>query len=513
MNILMIYADEFRADVLDEQVTPNLHELASRSVSFGCCHTPCPICVPSRAALATGRYPRSNGCLDNAMPALPGESARSLYRRFAEAGWTVENVGKYALPWPLAESGFSYHEDRDDGVSPFGPVDRELRRAASMRRLDGDLPIVISGEYPLPPEQCKTALVVDLAIDRLRAHARDDRVFLRVALNQPHTPYAAPGPYARAFDPEDVALPSSWCDDPRSKPTLVQLFYANRRYRELTEDDYRCCRASYLGLVQYIDAELGRLQNAAAECWGTDNTIIVFTSDHGTCLGEHGWIEKWAQLWDETCRVPLLLSIPGTEPARCAALVSQMDLMPTLCELCGIAPPDEVHARSLAPLLTSPDKPFRDALFSETFIPGLMTEPACAVRTERWKLTDYPRMADVELRLPVDHPRNMHPMFDPENLVEGELYDLQADPEERANLIASPEHADAREQLRALLDDWRASCEPAVAWEDYTPPYGFRWSQQRLVEGSSLRDLATVWGGQRVAPRRRGEPRVTKGDR
>jgi hypothetical protein len=132
-----------------------------------------------------------------------------------------------------------------------------------------------------------------------------------------------------------------------------------------------------------------------------------------------------------------------------------------------------------------------------------MSDPACSVRTDEWKLTEYPRMADVESRLPVDHPRRMHPMFDPANIVEGELYDLQADPGEATNLLGTEGRSDVEERLCARLDEWKRDCEPSVDWDALRPPAGFVWSQQRFIEGATAQRIASVWPGRTVTSRRR----------
>lgn len=497
-NILMIYCDELRADVFGHAghpriQTPHLDELAASGFTFDRCYVPCPICMPSRSALATGRYPRSNGCLDNATPSLPDEPRRSLYRLIQEAGWRTENVGKYHLAWPISESGFEYHEPVHSPFGPFGPDDRSLRKRARFRRLEGDLPIIVWGTSPLSPENSYAALTVDAGLRRLREHGHDRPLFLRVAINMPHTPYAPPEPYAGWYDPAEEPLPRSYGDGIESKPTLVQLLYASRRYADLTEDDIRRSRCSYYGLVSYIDHEVGRLLGGLSDCGMRGDTIIVFTSDHGSCVGEHGWIEKWGHLWEETCRVPLTIAGPGVPPGRSEALVEQIDLMPTILDLVGVGTPPEVQGRSLRPLLEEPHGAFRDAVFAETFIPALMSRPAVSVRTARWKRTHYPCMADVEMRLPSDHPRRHDAMFDPENLVEGELYDLANDPSETRNLWLSDASSESCAELDRLLAEWEESCEPSIDWTRLIPPKGFQWSQQRLLEGPTLRNISQVW--------------------
>lgn len=497
----MIYCDELRADVFSGLGhptirTPNLDRLAARSVVFSRAYCTAPVCMASRTSLAAGRYPRQTGCMDNSMPAIEGEERYSFFRRFAEAGWRTENVGKYHQAWPAERSGFSFQSRQHDGFGPFGhaPAGSDPREVWSrIRRLDGELPIVIWGESPIPPDRTEVALTVDVALTRLASMGADEPFFLRVASGMPHTPYVAPAPFSRMYDPKQVPLPASWADGIESKPTLVQLIYHGRRYAEVTEEDVRRCRASYWGLVSHIDDQIGRLLAALEDSGHAEDTAIVLTSDHGTCLGEHGWIEKWAQLWEETCHVPLWICAPGVAPARSDALVQQFDIGPTLLELCGVDPVAGTQARSLVPLLADAGRAHRDAVFAETLIPAYMPEPACSIRTDRWRMTSYPRPAEIEHRLPGDHPRRGHPMFWPEDLVDGELYDLDQDPAETRNLIASPEHADVRARLGARLEQWKAECEPRVAWEDVLVREGTGWSQQGLIEGSRARRLADIW--------------------
>jgi arylsulfatase A-like enzyme len=347
---------------------------------------------------------------------------------------------------------------------------------------------------------------VDSALRRLDEVDSRQPFFLRAAINMPHTPYAPPMPYANWYDPAEERLPASYGDGIRTKPTLVQLFHDSRRYGDLAPDDIRRCRCSYYGLVSYIDHEVGRLLDGLAERGMRDDTVVVFTSDHGSCLGEHGWIEKWGHLWEETCRVPLMISGPGVSRGRSEGLVEQIDLMPTLLELAGQSPPEEVQGRSLMPMVSGGDGAGRGAVFAETFVPALMTEPAVSVRTRQWKRTRYPHMADIEHRLPGDHPRRGHPMFDEESLVEGELYDLATDPGETRNLLLEQPGHPALSALDRQLDEWQDSCEPAVDWELLTPPPGFHWSQQRLMEGATLRNISKTWGDRPPVARRASGP-------
>lgn len=503
MNILMLYLDELRADAFGAAGnplahTPNLDRLAARSVVFRNAWGVAPVCMPSRTSLAAGRYPRQTGAMDNSMPAVEGEECYSFYRRFAESGWTLENAGKYHQAWPLERSGFSFHERTHDGFGSFGNVPpgcdpRAVRER--IRRLEGDLPIVIWGESPIPEDRTEAALTVDVALRRFEGLRESGKpFFLRVATGMPHTPYAAPAPWSRLVDPADVALPPSWPDDITEKPTLVQVVHANRRYRDLTEEDIRRCRASYAGLVAHVDSQVGRVLEALEHSGLREETIVVLTADHGTCLGEHGWIEKWAQLWDETLHVPLWISVPGIAPGCSDALVQQFDLGATLLELCGAAPIEGNEARSLVPLLECPSRPHRDAVFGEVFIPAYMSEPASALRTDRWMLSDYPHPEAIESRLPGDHPCRGAALFDADRLVGGELYDRLEDPHATRNLIDSPAHVEVVASLRGRLDEWRRSCEPRVAWEDFAadPTLG-GWSQQGLIEGARARRLPEIW--------------------
>ncbi len=232
----MIYCDELRADVFGHAGhprvrTPRLDELAASSMVFDRCYVPCPICMPSRSALATGRYPRSNGCVDNATPSLAGESSRSLCRLLADAGWRTENVGKYHLGWPVSESGFSHHEPVHSPFGPFGPSDPALRRRAQYKRLEGDLPIIVWGTSPLSPEESYAALTVDAGLRRLSQYSGSEPSSSAWRSTCPTS--APPRPLGMVIRPMRP-LPDSYGDPGiESKPTLVQLFYASRRYADL----------------------------------------------------------------------------------------------------------------------------------------------------------------------------------------------------------------------------------------------------------------------------------------
>jgi arylsulfatase A-like enzyme len=189
-------------------------------------------------------------------------------------------------------------------------------------------------------------------------------------------------------------------------------------------------RAHYLANVTMIDAQIGALLAALAARGYLDNAVVVFTSDHGDCLGDHGHIQKWT-MYDLITRVPLIVWSPGRFAAerRVDALCQQMDIGPALLELAGLTPPADWEAESLLPLLRAdPGATGRPRVFSEHPRDGILTGTAMMtmVRDHQWKLVHYVESDD------------------------GELYDLRADPEERVNLWGRPEHA-ARQ--RALLDE------------------------------------------------------------
>lgn len=478
--------------------TPNLDLLAGQSMQFDRCYVQSPICLPSRACIATGQYMRSHGGMDNSCEVL--DDAISLYGVVRESGYQTELIGKSHFGRAPADFGFT--EARTivtEGISPFGVADPGERKVAGYRRLPGNLPLVIYGRYPRPEDQTDAGLLAGQAVRRIQELGRtggrtDGRpTFFCLSFTAPHTPLLPPVPYDTMYTAERVDVPPNFRASLVGKPLLQRYYYESRGFSHLEEIDYLRARAAYYGMISHVDEEIGRILDALKAAGLFDDSIIIFTSDHGSMMGEHGWVEKWGHFYEQVVRVPLLFRLPGGPGggSRSSALVEAIDVLPTLLDCLGLEAPRTVQGRSFLRVLRGDSHHHRDLVFSEWFTGGILSEPCVMVRSDSYKLCLYPDQAGIEQRLPADHPARFTNVFDPP-LVEGELYDLRDDPWEVRNRFGDPELSAVRRELMDEIVVWARAQEPHADWEALTPRGSPAWSQFRLEQGGLAHEIETV---------------------
>ncbi|HLH73969.1 MAG TPA: sulfatase-like hydrolase/transferase, partial [Chloroflexota bacterium] len=495
-NIIVIMADELRADVLGCYGhrlvrTPNLDILADQSVRFDRAFVTCPMCLPSRVSIATGRYVRSHGAFDNSFRPSPDE--RSLYDTLRAQGYRTLSYGKSHFGMPATEFGFDQASDFSDGTTPFGIRDPAERRSVPHKRTAGALPLVIYGRHPRPAAQTKAAQVADAVIRNIHELAASREPFAVCAsFHEPHTPILPPVPFDTMYDPTLVDLPGSVGAGLSSKPVLQRYYARARRFDELTIEDFRRCRAAYYGLVTFLDQQIGRVLAALSDLQILDRSIVVFMADHGTMLGEHGLVEKWGHFYEPLVRIPLLIRFPDGRLAGYGhpGLVEAIDVLPTVLDYAGISRPEGVQGRSLLAELGGEPEQSRDQVFSEWHAAGLLEEPIVMVRTERWKLALYPSQEAIERRLPNDHPLKYSDLFDAP-LVDGELYDLVNDPGEQHNRFGDPSVSELQRDLTARIESWLAG-QSAADFREAQAPSAFSWGYFQFEQGAWLKHLADI---------------------
>ncbi|MEK3884783.1 sulfatase-like hydrolase/transferase [Paenibacillus sp. PL2-23] len=462
-HIFFIMTDELRADTLGFRghgivQTPHLDQLAEDCAVFTNAYTNCPMCAPARVSLATGRYGPSHGVLDNSFAPVADEI--SLYGIMSDNGYRTINYGKIHFNTP-GTFGFEELYPRElyhsGGVDAFGVTDRDVLRNSVYKKNEGEIPLVIHGVNPQRPEDTTDSRLTQAYVDRMEALKDSERpLFYRLSMMDPHTPYFPTEPYASMYAAEDIPLPLSWKEDLRSKPLLHRYYYQARGFHHLTEEDYRKSMASYYGLITHVDARVGQVVDRLKELNLYDDAILVFTSDHGSMMGEHGFIEKWGIMYEEVTRIPLMIKFPKSRyRGTYDALAEIVDVMPTLLDAAGIDTPECVQGTSLLPLLRGEPGAAKREVFGHIFSGGVQLEPALMIRQDQWKLTIYPGQQHVHDRLLNDHFLKYTPMF-LEDIVEGELYHLGDDPHEMNNLFHEPEYLDLRISLLARLYEWRS---------------------------------------------------------
>ncbi len=470
-NILFIMTDQHRYDCLGANgnpliKTPHLDQLAARSANFQSTFVQAPVCVPSRATWFTGRYPHSHKNRVNYTPLKRDEVL--MPRILRDAGYATATVGKLHLYPPTPEEarrvGFDYVQLHDavpgrDEFSDYVKWRRanDPRSDTHYRRVASDIE---PGKNPfraaIDKEYTESAWVGLKTREYIAELAGGDKpFFIYASFWKPHSPHEVPRPYDEMYDDVEIPLPDRVTLDDIKKlpPPLQKLILRGRPSYDMDRDRLQWIYRSYYAAVSQIDHEVGLMVQAleSAEC--ADNTIVIFTSDHGDQLLEHGFVGKNA-FYEASIRIPFLMSYPGRIRAGVYdELIETTDFVPTLCELIGIDEPRHCQGRSFAPLVGGVDRAYlpRDVVFCENIIPevingygfffekgkgvgGVRHPDAKMVRSKKWKYNYYPDGF-------------------------AELYDLENDPGEKHNLVDREDLAEVIAAMKDRLLRWMITAD------------------------------------------------------
>lgn len=413
--------------------TPNLDALAARGTHFVNAYTPSPICVPARAAFATGRRVHDIRHWDNASPYTGEESGWG--HRLQREGIRVESIGKLHYRNDEDPAGFDREHLPMHVVGGYGMVWASIRDPyvsdSGRKRMFGD--------YIGPGESAYTGYdrsVTDRTVAWLReAGERDESFVLYVGLVAPHFPLVSPDPYFRLYPPETLpAVKLSPRDGYRRHP-WVQAYadFDHTEERFISEAERTDAFSAYFGLCSFLDHNVGCMLEALGASGLAEDTTVIYTSDHGDNLGARGVWGK-STLYQESVGVPMIVAGPDLPAGRRRQTpVDLLDLYPTILQAAGIDPGADMADRpgeSLIELAAAEERPQR-VVFSEYHAAGSNTA-GFMVRKGRWKFHYYVR-------------------FRPE------LFDLENDPEERHDLAADPEYRAVLAEMEAEL---RAICDP-----------------------------------------------------
>ncbi|MEX0348067.1 MAG: sulfatase [Paracoccaceae bacterium] len=451
-DIVFIITDQQRYDTIaalgaSHMDTPNIDRLAQNGVSFTQCHVTAPSCVPCRASLFTGYYPHTNGVLANGQP-----WSRTWVSDLAAAGYHCVNIGKmHTIPYD-AKAGFHERfvvENKDrylEGRWFFDEWDKALashglkkQQREEYRKRPDYKDRLGAFTWDLPPALQSDNFVGDTACWWLDTKPIEKPLFMTIGFPGPHPPYDPTPEMAEKYMLRDVPLPDV------SDEELADLVapWAEKRTHDVevdhdsvswkldpSEEELRRMRAYYYANVEMIDIQVGHILDALEARGNMDNTIVIFTSDHGDNLGDHGLIQKWAP-YEEVTRVPLVISAPGRFKGGQSvnALVQLFDLGPTILEWAGIRPNPSFEAISLNPALQGEAFGGRDYVFCEQAGDVNMTGASylTMVRSRTHKLVHF-RASE-----------------------EGQLFDLTSEAGETKNLWDSPEAAEIKGNLLQTL--------------------------------------------------------------
>ncbi|EQB17000.1 hypothetical protein RLDS_06085 [Sphingobium lactosutens DS20] len=439
-NILFIIADDMgtRLGSYGAPVqTPNIDQLAQQGVSFDRAYSQFPWCGPSRASFLTGTRPDTTRVMDLATPfrdALP--DIQTLPEYFKTNGYFSGRVGKIfhqGVPSDIGTSGPDDAQSWDEVVNPRGR-DKDAENGKLINLTPG-IPYGSALAYlddGGKDEEQTDGKVATAAIEMLKAN-KDKPFFIAVGFYRPHVPEVAPKKYFDLYRPEDIKLPA---ETPES---LARNLPATRAWLPdnfgMTDDEQRQAIRAYFAATSFMDAQVGRVLAALKDLGLDDDTIVVFTSDHGYLLGEHGqWMKNI--LWEESDRVPLVIRTPEGNSAgkRSPRTVELLDLYPTLTELAGLPHYSRNEGQSLKPLIENPsDRTWKKPALSQV-------RGGRSVRTERWRYTEWEAGAKGR-----------------------ELYDHKTDPREHHNLANDPAYAAVMTELASQLPKGPVEKRPDAA--------------------------------------------------
>lgn len=436
-NVLFLFSDDQRADTIaalgnKHIATPNLDGLVregtvcTRAYCMG--STQPAVCLPSRAMLISGRT------LYRIHGDLKGQT--TWPEMFRKAGYATFLSGKWHNGPESAQR--SFNEGR---AVFFGGMGNPHKLPVCDFKPKGGL------TAKKPSGKHSVALFADHAIEFIQRQ-KDDRPFLcYVAFNAPHDPRVAPKEYHERSNTDKPPLPANFL--PQHPFNNGELTIRDERLAPWprTPDVVRQHLADYYAAIAFLDAQVGRILDALRASGQYDNTIIVFSSDHGLAIGSHGLMGK-QNLYDHSMHAPLLFAGPGV-PRGCQtdALCYLLDIFPTLGELAGVRAPEGNEGKSLLPVFAGKQKRLRDSIFTA------YRDVQRAVRDGRWKLIVYPRINKVQ------------------------LFDLETDRAERNDLAADPKHKGEVERLVKDLKDWQKQVGDSQPLRSETPlPTAFDFS-------------------------------------
>jgi arylsulfatase len=471
-NILWYCTDQQRFDTIgalgNRHVhTPNLDQLVRDGVAFTHAYCQSPICTPSRASFLTGRYPSTIGINTNGNSTFPAHE-RLVTRRLADTGYDAGLVGKLHLAGAYngrearVDDGYDFfrysHAPRDDWKRGHDYADWIRKKGEDpgfylnkpSQSYGVDVP---SAEHDnVPSELHQTTWCSEQAIQYIQGDHEGPWI-LSVNPYDPHPPYNPPWEYFRRYDPNTLPGPHFRQSDLAHQAKLAGTDFQTEA---MHPDDFdgnggRTAQALYYAMIEQIDDQFGRILEALERTGLRENTVIIFMSDHGEALGDHGLAHKGARFFDGLTRVPMIWSWPQHFKSGVVStgLVSLLDVAPTLMELVGLPIPARMQGRSLLPILTGDASPDHHHAFVRCEYRDAVDLPhrthATMYRDLRWKLITY------------------------HGLDYGELYDLDNDPHEFNNLWDAPAYSGVKTDL--LIKSYDASVEAMDYGEQRVMPY------------------------------------------
>ena len=477
-NVVLFISDQQRADTMPGVRrargvrTPHLEWLADRGTLFRDAFCVTPMCSPARASLLSGYYPHSTGMVSNHQERPISDElhlspdVRVLGDHLGAAGYACAYTGKWHLGTGADRRGFRDFTTHSGDYDVNGPEQNEILQFT--RQVDTEIGGKALGYDPDPADyDRKTQVGASLlplawhpstqdayrAADYIRGRAgQRDPFCLVYSCHEPHPPFVSPRPFDRMYDRlrEEMPLPETRRSEDGPRLLRHRADWQLRPAAGFSDDDLRAMWAAYYGAVSYVDHLVGILLAALVGSDQMENTLFMYTSDHGEMLGAHGLTHKGALLYDDLANIPFLVTPPGglRRPNETRRVVSHVDVVPTVLNWCGVGAPADVQGVDLRALITAENDtaPHQDggvALEYHSSNWGERPAPLRGWRTEEWKYVETIGGDD-------------------------ELYDLSTDPLEQHNLAGDPASTAALERMKAQLHVWMSRTQDD--WPDVPIP-------------------------------------------
>lgn len=434
-NILFIAVDDMNNDLgcYGHPIvrSPNIDRIATQGIAFANAYCQFPLSSPSRSSLLTGLRPDNTRVFDltyhfrQDMPDI-----QTLPQMFIKNGYYVSRVGKmyhYGNPGDIGTNGL---DDRVSWTERYNPAGRDKTSLEldvinyTPERGLGSAMAYYSDKEGADNEHTDGKVATETI--KLLSEHKDEPFFIAAGFYKPHCPWITPGKYFDLYRLEQMKLPDISDATQKYYPAPALASTNPWPYFGITAAQALKCKLAYYAAISFVDAQIGRLLDALDSLGLADNTIVVFWSDHGYHLGEHGlWFKQ--SCFEESAKCPLIISVPGLKKAgqTCRRTVELVDIYPTLADLTGLIPAAGLEGHSLAPLLKNPAAKWKHPAYTQV---QRGQNPGHSVRTEKWRYTEW---GFGKLGI--------------------ELYNEINDPKELKNLADDPQYAGVVAEMKALL--------------------------------------------------------------
>ena len=429
LNVLFIIADDLNCDLGSyghpQVISPNIDKLAENGILFGNVHNQYPLCGPSRASLMTGMYTdQTKITQNNVLLRTTVPDVITIGQRFRQQGYRSVRIGKiyhYDNPSSIGTSSADDIYTWDQTINPYGRDKIEEYKINTLvpRQYGGTLSWLAADGND---KEQTDGIGATEAVEQLESFSKSrQNFFLAVGMYRPHTPFVAPKKYFEMYNRDSIqisydgsskeylkTIPKSAASSIRSKKDQIALNLKSNR--ELAQE----IKEAYYATTTFVDAQIGRILKKLKQTGLDKNTIVVFTSDHGYHLGEHGHWQKQT-LFENSTRVPLIFSVPGFESNVKieSSPVELIDIYPTLMDLTGIEIPDHVVGKSLKPIFEDKNIKIRNSALTKW-------RNGYSIKTEKFRITKWKENKEYKYEL-YDHSNDKAEL---RNLVDNSNYSM-----------------------------------------------------------------------------------------